>query len=146
MTRGERSFVMSRFLPIVAVQAAPVAWDVPATWEKFEAEVRELRTSFPNTRLFLHPELYLAALGPVASKAPTGYSSQRLAEPVPGPTTERLGALAAELGVWLVPGSFYERGEDGAIYNTAVALGPDGRLAARYRKVFPWRPWERTAA
>ena len=55
---------MSRLLPIVAVQAAPVAWDAEATWDKFESEVRELRTTFPNTRLFLHPELYLAALGP----------------------------------------------------------------------------------
>jgi formamidase len=123
-----------------------VAWNPEATWEKYEGEVRELRATFPRTRLILHPELYLAALGPMASGAPAGYSSQRLAQPVPGPLTDRLSGLAADLGVWLVPGSFYEDGDDGAVYNTAVAVSPEGRLAATYRKIFPWRPWERTAA
>src|SRR5439155_342768 len=79
-----------------------------------------------QTRLFLWPELYLAALGPISSKPGPGYTVARIAESVPGPLTERLGALAAELGVWLVPGSFYERGADGSIYNTAVAISPEG--------------------
>ncbi|MFD0474100.1 carbon-nitrogen hydrolase family protein [Nonomuraea thailandensis] len=35
-----------------------------------------------------------------------------------------------------------ERGADGALYNTALILSPEGRLAASYRKVFPWRPYE----
>jgi formamidase len=137
---------MSRLLPIMTVQASPVAWDVEATWRKFESDLRELKAFVPQTRLFLWPELYLAALGPMSSKAGAGYSASRIAESVPGPLTERLGALAAELAVWLVPGSFYERGEDGSIYNTAVAISPEGRVEARYRKIFPWRPWERTAA
>jgi formamidase len=137
---------MSRVLPIMAVQAAPVVWDVEATWDKFEGELRELKASVPGTRLFLFPELYLAALGPIGSKAAGGYSPKRIAEPVPGPLTNKLGALAAELGVWLVPGSFYERGGDGAVYNTTVAISPDGTLVARYRKMFPWRPYEHTAA
>jgi formamidase len=137
---------MSRLLPIMTVQASPVPWDVEATWRKFESDLRELKAMVPQTRLFLWPELYLAALGPISSKPGVGYSASRIAEPLPGPLTDRLGALAAELVVWLVPGSFYERGEDGAIYNTAVAVSPEGRLVARYRKIFPWRPWERTAA
>jgi formamidase len=60
--------------------------------------------------------------------------------------TERIGALARELGVWLVPGSFYERAENRAIYNTAIAVSPGGEIVARYRKCFPWRPYETTAA
>ena len=35
-----------------------------------------------------------------------------------------------------------ERGEDGGLYNTAVVIQPDGELAASYRKIFPWRPFE----
>ncbi len=136
---------MSRSLPMVAVQAAPVAWDVEATWAKFETELRALHARLPRTRLFLYPELYLAALGPMSSRAPRGYSMQVIAEPVPGPLTERLGALAAELSVWLLPGSVYELGEAGDVFNTALAFAPDGTLRARYRKCFPWRPWERTA-
>ena len=57
-----------------------------------------------------------------------------LAEPIPGPTTERLAALARELGATLV-GSLYERSADGALYDTAVVVHPDGTLAGRSRKM-----------
>ncbi|MGH1526284.1 carbon-nitrogen hydrolase family protein [Leifsonia sp. L25] len=69
-----------------------------------------------------------------------------LAEPLDGPRDRALAALAGDLGVWLVPGSFYERGEDGRVYNTTAAYSPEGRRAASYRKVFPWRPYETVAA
>jgi formamidase len=137
---------MSRTLPILAVQSAPVAWDVKATWDKFEAELRALRASYPLTRLFVYPELYLSAIGPMNQVAGRGWTNRSVAEPIPGPLTERLGALASELGAWLIPGSIYERGDDDAIYNTALAFAPDGSLRARYRKIFPWRPWEGNAA
>jgi predicted amidohydrolase len=45
-----------------------------------------------------------------------------------------------------VPGSFYERGADGLVYNTAAAYSPQGRRVASYRKIFPWRPYETVAA
>ena len=57
-----------------------------------------------------------------------------LAEPVPGPTTERLGGLAAELGVVIV-GSVFERRAAGLHHNTAVVLERDGGLAGIYRKM-----------
>ncbi len=57
-----------------------------------------------------------------------------LAEPIPGPTTERLAALAAELEV-VVVGSLFERRDAGLYHNTAVVLDADGRLAGRYRKM-----------
>lgn len=57
-----------------------------------------------------------------------------LAEPVPGPTTDGLGQLAAELGVVIV-GSVFERRLEGVYHNTAVVLDADGRLAGRYRKM-----------
>jgi len=56
-----------------------------------------------------------------------------LAEPIPGPTTERLATWAAELGLVLV-GSVFERRAAGIYHNTAVVLDRDGRLAGRYRK------------
>lgn len=57
-----------------------------------------------------------------------------LAEPIPGPSTEQLGALARELGVVIVA-SLFERRAPGLYHNTAVVLDADGRLAGRYRKM-----------
>ena len=56
------------------------------------------------------------------------------AEAIPGPTTQRLGALAAELGVVLI-GSVFERRAPGLYHNTAAVLDRDGRLAGIYRKM-----------
>ena len=57
-----------------------------------------------------------------------------LAESVPGPATETLGALAAELGVVIVA-SLFERRAPGLYHNTAAVIDADGRLAGRYRKM-----------
>jgi len=57
-----------------------------------------------------------------------------LAEPVPGPTTERLAVLAAELGV-VVVASLFERRAAGLYHNTAVVLDHDRGLVGRYRKM-----------
>ena len=56
------------------------------------------------------------------------------AEPIPGPTTDRLAEMALELGV-VVVGSLFERRAPGLYHNTAVVLDRDGRLAGRYRKM-----------
>lgn len=56
-----------------------------------------------------------------------------LAEPLPGPTTAVLQALAAELGVVLI-GSLFERRAPGVYHNTAVVIDADGSLLGSYRK------------
>lgn len=58
------------------------------------------------------------------------------AEPIPGPTTGFLGGLARELGVYLLGGSILENrpGSD-KLHNTSTFFGPDGELAAVYRKI-----------
>jgi N-carbamoylputrescine amidase len=57
-----------------------------------------------------------------------------LAEPIPGPTSDALAAVAREVGV-VVVGSLFERRAAGVYHNTAVVLDADGRLAGRYRKM-----------
>ncbi|WP_043767052.1 carbon-nitrogen hydrolase [Algiphilus aromaticivorans] len=57
-----------------------------------------------------------------------------LAEAIPGPGTEAIGAVAAELGV-VVVASLFEKRAPGLYHNTAVVLDADGRLAGRYRKM-----------
>lgn len=57
-----------------------------------------------------------------------------LAEPIPGPTTETLGKLAAELGIVIVC-SLFEKRAAGLYHNTAVVLESDGSIAGKYRKM-----------
>ena len=56
------------------------------------------------------------------------------AEAVPGPSSERLSALAKKHGVVLV-GSLFERRAPGLYHNTAVVFEADGRLLGKYRKM-----------
>src|SRR5688572_627147 len=57
-----------------------------------------------------------------------------LAEPVPGPTTDRLSKLAKELAVVLVV-PLYERQAAGLYRNSAVVIDADGALLGTYRKM-----------
>jgi N-carbamoylputrescine amidase len=57
-----------------------------------------------------------------------------LAEPIPGPSTEFYGALAAKLGIVLVT-SLFERRAPGLYHNTAVVFEKDGTIAGTYRKM-----------
>ncbi len=57
-----------------------------------------------------------------------------LAESIPGPSTDKLAELAAELGVVIVC-SLFERRAAGLYHNTAVVLDRDGSIAGRYRKM-----------
>ncbi len=57
-----------------------------------------------------------------------------LAEPVPGPTTEHLSALAGELGVAIVASMFERRGP-GVYHNTAAVIDAGGELLGLYRKM-----------
>jgi len=57
-----------------------------------------------------------------------------LAEPIPGPSTDALGALAKELGVVIVA-SLFEKRATGLHHNTAVVLEKDGSIAGKYRKM-----------
>jgi N-carbamoylputrescine amidase len=57
-----------------------------------------------------------------------------LAEPISGPSTERLGELARQHRVVIVA-SLFERRAAGLYHNTAVVLDADGSLAGRYRKM-----------
>ena len=56
------------------------------------------------------------------------------AEPIPGPSTERVAAAAREAGAYvLFP--VYERVKDGELYNSAVFIDPQGEIVGKYRKI-----------
>jgi beta-ureidopropionase len=55
------------------------------------------------------------------------------AESIPGPTTERFQALAAELGIVMIL-PMYEEEQPGVLYNTAAVIDADGKYLGKYRK------------
>jgi formamidase len=110
-----------------------------ATFARFEQRVTTIKQSFPDVQMIVAPELHLSAVGGIFDEE-EGYA-ERVAVELPGPLTDRLGDLARATGLWLVPGSVYERTGEG-IANTAVAISPEGELIAAYRKCFPWQPYE----
>jgi N-carbamoylputrescine amidase len=57
-----------------------------------------------------------------------------LAEPIPGPSTEKFAEVARELSVAIVA-SLFERRAAGLYHNTAVTLDADGKVAGVYRKM-----------
>jgi len=112
-------------LGLVQMRCTP---DADANVARAVAGVREAAAK--GARIVCLPELFR-----------TQYFCQRedaalfdLAEPIPGPTTERMASLAKELGV-VVVASLFERRAAGVYHNTAVVLDADGRVAGRYRKM-----------
>ncbi|MEO6104392.1 MAG: carbon-nitrogen hydrolase family protein [Pseudoxanthomonas sp.] len=112
---------------------AGVQMHVPALTSNLVAMLHRidvLMLRFPWTQMVVFSEL--APCGPVPNMPVL----------LPGPEEAALQAIAAKHGIWLIPGSMFERGEGGLIYNTTSVIGPDGAIVARYRKMFPFRPYE----
>ncbi|HEX8529063.1 MAG TPA: nitrilase-related carbon-nitrogen hydrolase, partial [Cytophagales bacterium] len=62
------------------------------------------------------------------------YENFKLAESIPGPSTESLGALAKELNVVIVA-SLFEKRAEGIYHNTTAVLDADGKYLGKYRKM-----------
>ena len=102
--------------------------DLEANTAKLEANIRKAAAEGAQLVVLqeLHNSLYFC------QTEDTGVFD--LAEPIPGPSTERFGALAGELGIVLVT-SLFERRAPGLYHNTAVAFERDGSMAGKYRKM-----------
>jgi len=117
-----------------------VPWDANATLDKMVDITQNIRKSFPWVQLTMFHELVVPGLVQFVTTDNTN-TWKAGAEPIPGPLTERLCALARQTGMWLVPGSMYEQDAD-KLYNTAIVISPRGEIIAKYRKMFPWLPYE----
>jgi predicted amidohydrolase len=108
---------------IGCVQLAGDAAEVP---EKRLGRVRELIGEVPLD-LVLLPELW-----------PVGFFQferyEERAEPVDGPTSQAIAALARERGIHVHGGSIIERRPDGGLSNTSLLFSPSGELVLTYRK------------
>jgi predicted amidohydrolase len=131
---------VARTLSIAAVQAAPLVIGAPLG--EFRAAVESLIERNPALQLVVYPELHLFGSPVAASDTDRVDQLRASAEPLDGPLCTALARIAADLGIWLIPGSVCELGPGGELFNTAVVFSPTGALVASYRKIFPWRPFE----
>jgi len=126
---------MMQELTIALVQtAAQPGFDV----RRFGDRLAELVAQDPDVELWAFPELHLESAVP-------DVGSDTVGRGLDDEKVSALGGIAQRLGIWLVPGTMHERGEDGKIYNTAMVFSPEGERVATYRKIFPWRPVEHSA-
>lgn len=129
---------MSRLLPLLVAQVPSRAPDTAV--ETLGGDLASWLEDFPATRMVVLPEYHTCRVEGGRDERAERY--QAIAEPLDGPRVTALRDLARSAGVWLLPGTVVERGPRGELFNTALALSPDGELVASYRKVFPWRPFE----
>jgi predicted amidohydrolase len=118
---------MSRYLGVAGVQM-----EVARGKDNTENALRQLKVvaaCFPWVDVVFLSELCTCGLNPA------------LAKPIPNENMEPFCEWAARKKKWLIPGSMYERDQE-KLYNTSIVISPDGEIAARYRKLFPWRPLE----
>jgi N-carbamoylputrescine amidase len=121
MTAGPETVTVG--LVQMAMDESPAANDARAAQGIREAAAR-------GARLICLPELYRSRYF-CQTETETAFG---LAEPVPGPTTEALAALAGELGVCIVA-SLFERRASGLYHNTAAVIDGDAGYLGKYRKM-----------
>lgn len=112
---------------------AGVQMTVPAMVDNVPAMLHRLdilMARFPWVQMVLFSEL--AACGPVPQHPVN----------LPGPEEHMLQSAAHKHSIWLITGSIFEKGVDGHLYNTASVINPAGEVIRRYRKMFPFRPYE----
>jgi len=112
---------------VALAQTQPATGDKDANLRVFEDYLE--RAAAAGAQLVIFPELAL-----------TGYACGdtffEVAEPVPGPSTERVVAAARRHGlhvIWGMP----ERGLPGVIYNSAVLVGPEGHIGTWRKHTLP---------
>ena len=109
----------------IQMYVSAVESNIPGMQERLDL----LMLRYPWVQMVVFSEL--AAFGPILANAQT----------MPGPAEEAFCEMASRHGIWLIPGSMFERlGE--RIYNTTPVIDPRGHVVTRYRKMFPFRPYE----
>ena len=87
--------------------------------------------------MHLYPWVEMVVFSELAAHGP----NHEAVEAMDGPFETKCREIAQAHDIWLVPGSYFER-RNGAIYNTTPVISPQGEIVARYRKIFPFAPYE----
>jgi N-carbamoylputrescine amidase len=102
--------------------------DVDANFQKAVMKIREAAKKGANVICLqeLFKSLYFCDV--------EDHGNFALAEAIPGPTTDSLGALAKELGLVIIA-SLFEKRAHGLYHNTTAVLDADGTYLGKYRKM-----------
>jgi len=60
-----------------------------------------------------------------------------VAEPIPGPSSDKICKIAIKYKYWVCIGSMVEK-RKGDLYNTSLLISPQGEIVMRYAKTHPW--------
>ncbi|WP_107038189.1 carbon-nitrogen hydrolase family protein [Brumimicrobium mesophilum] len=85
----------------------------------------------------LYPWIEMIMFSELCAFGPLTHHAQEF----PNNFEAEMQAKAKQYGIWLLPGSIFEKSED-KIYNTASVINPQGEVVTRYRKMFPFYPYE----
>jgi predicted amidohydrolase len=85
----------------------------------------------------LYPWVEMVVFSELCGYGPLLHTAQE----VPGAFEQEMQAMAKKYGIWLLPGSIFEK-RDGLIFNTASVINPQGEIVTRYSKMFPFYPYE----
>jgi predicted amidohydrolase len=115
------------YLSIAGLQLELGAEDNLST---IEQEIDLVKKRFPWVQMVVLPELC------------TYGANAKMAVQLPGEVENCYRQAAKKNDIWLIPGSIYERRGD-SIFNTAPVINPDGEVIARYKKQYPFLPYEK---
>lgn len=110
----------------IQMHVAAVHSNVDALRKKIEITMAR----FPWTQMIVCSEL--SPFGPLS----------KFAQPLANSTIALFQEDARRHKIWLIPGSMFEKTEDGRIFNTSVVINPEGEIVSTYRKMFPFLPYE----
>ena len=92
--------------------------------------IQKTKLRYPWVKMIVLSELALRGVG------------TQHARELPSPEETAFCRSARELGIWLVPGSMYEKCGS-AVFNTTPVINPQGEVVGRYRKIYPFLPYEK---
>lgn len=117
---------------MVPFAIAGIQMNVSATHSNLQVMQHRL-----DTLVAMYPWVQMVVFSELATYGPSLAHAQSL----PGPTEEAFCSMAEKHRLWLIPGSLYEHAGT-HIYNTASVIDPGGQVIGRYRKMFPFTPYE----
>lgn len=111
---------------------AGIQMKVSATYANVEMMKLKL-----DITMSLYPWVEMVVFSELCGYGPLTHTAQV----VPGHFEQEMQKMAKKYGIWLVPGSIFEKRDD-KIYNTASVFNPKGEVVTRYSKMFPFYPYE----